>query len=68
MKYKETADQFQYFAASTLDIPERDIEDVQSRLGVLPDGKVGVSTIRKMLSYIYRKEVIKQGDNWYEKY
>lgn len=68
MKYKETADQFQYFAASTLNIPEEDIRAVQGVLRILPDGKVGVNTIRKMLSHIYRKEVIKQGDNWYEKY
>lgn len=41
MKYKETADQFQYFAASTLNIPEEDIRAVQGVLRILPDGKVG---------------------------
>lgn len=65
-----SADRWMYFTASTLDIPEINLKDVQRVIGVYPDGLIGINSIRAMLAYIFRSAILGQHkcSPWYNKY
>ena len=46
----------QYFTENTLDIPKKDLAEIQNVIGTLPDGMIGIASIRAMCRYIYKKE------------
>lgn len=38
----------QYFTENTLDIPEKDLAEIQNAIGTLPDGMIGIASIRAL--------------------